>query len=176
MALTKAQARQLARYVDVVELPFTARPQRVTMYLGTYEFLIRLYWCKPAGCWVIDFSDVDNNLIAAGIPLVTGADLIEQFQYTPLRGGRMIVMSTDRPPETIPGWGDLGITGHVYWKQRPDERRRIWEEFSAYGSVVSPYGSDRSVAESLETDHRETGRQRWNVYPIQRGANRSGPR
>jgi hypothetical protein len=113
---------QLVRFLNVLEVPLTARPQIVTAWLGDKEFQIRLYWLKPAACWVIDLADVEGNPIANGIPLVTGADLFEQFQYTELRGGRLIVMSTDRPPATVPGWGDLGVTGHVYWIRRPDER------------------------------------------------------
>jgi hypothetical protein len=114
---------QLARFLDVFEVPLTARPQVFTVWLGDKEFTWRLYWLKPASCWVIDISDVDGNPIASGIPLVTGTDLFDQFQYTELRGGRLFVMSTDRPPSTVPGWGDLGLTGHVYWSRRTDNVR-----------------------------------------------------
>jgi hypothetical protein len=112
----------LSRFVEVIEVPFTARPQVLNVWLGDKEFSVRLYWLKPAECWVIDLSDVAGNLLISGIPLVTGADLFDQFQYADVRGGRLVVMSTDRPPTTVPGWGDLGITGHVYWRRRPDVR------------------------------------------------------
>ena len=122
-AQRKIPIHLLSRFVNVLEVPLTSRPQVASVWLGDREFVLRLYWLEPAECWVIDLSDIYGNKLICGIPLVTGADLFEQFQYTEVVGGRLVVMSTDRPPETVPGWGDLGVTGHVYWRARGDVRR-----------------------------------------------------
>jgi hypothetical protein len=65
------------------------------------------------GGWVLDISDINNNPIICGIPLVTGIDLLYQYQYLGI-GGSLIV-ATDGSPDTPPTFDNLGSTGHVYF-------------------------------------------------------------
>ena len=87
-AQRKIPIHLLSRFVNVLEVPLTSRPQVASVWLGDREFVLRLYWLEPAECWVIDLSDIYGNKLICGIPLVTGADLFEQFQYTEVVGGR----------------------------------------------------------------------------------------
>lgn len=70
-------------------------------------------WCKPAACWVADIADINGNPIVSGIPLVTGADLLEQFGY--LRLGGQLLAQTDHDTDAVPTFTNLGKEGHMYF-------------------------------------------------------------
>jgi hypothetical protein len=102
---------------NVLRIPVTARPQTFTIALSGSEYTIRLYWLNPAQCWVFDFMDQSAAPILAGVPLVTGVDLLEQHRYLGFNGG-LFVISDSLPPDTIPDFTHLGVTGHVYYLPR----------------------------------------------------------
>lgn len=104
--------------VSVLRIPVTPRPQTFSIMLSGTLYTIRLYWLKPAECWVFDFYDrTGENKILCGVPLVTGSDLLGQFAYVGIGGGLFVVTDT-LPPDTIPSWTELGVTGHVYYVPR----------------------------------------------------------
>lgn len=49
----------------------------------------------------------------AGIPLVTGADLLAQYKHLSI-GGQLFVQ-TDGDPEAVPTYASLGATAGLYW-------------------------------------------------------------
>lgn len=63
--------------------------------------------------WVVDINNIAGNGIVQGVPLVTGADLFEQFHYL-LLGGHMIAQA-DSDLSQIPTFDGLGITEHLYF-------------------------------------------------------------
>lgn len=75
------------------------------------KFLLK--WNTPANCWVVDMSTDDGNPVARGIPLVTGANLLEQYGYLGL-GGQMFAQ-TDNNVDAVPTFANLGTTGHFYF-------------------------------------------------------------
>lgn len=76
---------------------------------------ITIKWNPPAACWVADLADVNGTLIVGGIPLVTGANLLEQFNYLGFKG--QFIAQTDHDPDAVPTYADLGSTGHFYFVQ-----------------------------------------------------------
>lgn len=59
-----------------------------------------------------------GNPIIMGIPLVTGADLLEQFRRYIGPPGMLFVLSDTSEQlsdATVPDWDHLGVTGHVYY-------------------------------------------------------------
>jgi hypothetical protein len=99
----------------IVEIPFSAsRPQVFRVTLGGIPYQIKLAWNDPAQCWVIDIYDTIGNPLVRGIPLITGTDLVGQFPYLNF-GGQLLVISDQKPPDAVPGWADLGVTGHLYF-------------------------------------------------------------
>jgi hypothetical protein len=94
--------------------PFT---EQVTLLDVVYT--LKFNWNKRAKCWVLDIWDEDNQFkILAGIPLVTGADLLEQFLYLPI--GRFGIMTAltfgpGIPPDNVPTFYNLGTDGHLYY-------------------------------------------------------------
>lgn len=73
---------------------------------------LKTNWCAPANCWIVDVNDENGVPIVAGMAMVTGADLLEQFQYLGL-GFQMIVQS-DNNPDEVPSYTTLGKTGHLF--------------------------------------------------------------
>lgn len=99
--------------MNVIEIPFNAQPQVVSLRLAGQTYTWRLYWLDPAQCWMIDIADIAGNPLISGVALVTGGDLLGQLQY--LVPGWLFVISDQKPVDTVPGWGDLGVTGHLYF-------------------------------------------------------------
>lgn len=94
------------------EIPLSPQPQTFNIALAgvTYGFTVR--WNVPNASWVIDISDASGNPLVSGIPMVTGADLLEQYGYLGLNFA--LVAQTDNSPDTVPTFDDLGTTGHLY--------------------------------------------------------------
>ena len=68
-------------------------------------------WRDAAG-WVMDLLDSSGAGIVTGIPLVTGANLLESFSYLELGFG--LVMLCDDPTQDYPTKTDLGISSHLW--------------------------------------------------------------
>lgn len=100
--------------MNVLEIPLTSRPQTFTIVLQSVRYTMRLWWLKPAQHWVIDVMDQAGEPILCGLPLVTGSDLLAQFQY--LLPGTMFVLTDHVVPDEIPDFTHLGVTGHVYYR------------------------------------------------------------
>ena len=72
----------------VYEIPLTAIPQRFTVRFDTREIRITLRWKEThEGGWSLDLDDVvTNERLVHGLPLVTGVDLLEPYQYLEIPG------------------------------------------------------------------------------------------
>jgi uncharacterized protein DUF6983 len=98
------------------EIPTVPAAQKMTIPLGGTTYILRLMWCISAACWVLSISDVDDNLIVGGIFLVTGADLLEQYDYLGIGGvGNKLIVQSDNDPTLVPSYTTLGLTGHLYF-------------------------------------------------------------
>jgi hypothetical protein len=112
--------------MNVVEIPLTAQPQTFSIALNDVFYNWRLYWLVPAQCWVVDIADIDGNKLVCGIPLVTGADLLRQFGY--VMAGRMFVISDQMPPDIVPDFIHLGVTGHLYYQSPGQTEQDLLEQ------------------------------------------------
>lgn len=95
------------------EIPLTPNPQRFSISLAGNQYGINLQWNRFSQAWVIDISDSNGSLLAAGIPLVTGVDLLQQYAYLEI-GGSLFVQ-TDNDTLTMPTFDNMGITSHLYF-------------------------------------------------------------
>lgn len=64
------------------------------------------------GTWYLDIADVNGTQIVGGIPLITGADLLAQYDY--LGFGFQLVVQSDHDTVELPSFGNLGSTSHLY--------------------------------------------------------------
>ena len=95
------------------EIPFQPTNQNIRISILNVTYIIRTYYCDIAnGGWVIDISDASGNAILQGIPLVTGADLLGQYEYLGLGFGLMF--ASDGDINAVSGFSDLGVSGHLY--------------------------------------------------------------
>ncbi|MGX6999916.1 phage baseplate plug family protein [Caballeronia sp. KNU42] len=95
-----------------LEIPLSANPQSFKISLVGVTYEMTVVWNTPNASWVLDIADASGNPILSGIPMVTGADLLEQYAY--LSFGFQLVCQTDNAPDVVPTFADLGTTGHLY--------------------------------------------------------------
>lgn len=98
---------------NVYEIPTTSEPQTFAVSLSGVNYTLTLRWNTAAGLWFLDIATADGVAILSGVPLVTGADLLEQYAYLNL-GGKMFC-ATDNNPDMPPAFATLGDSSHLYW-------------------------------------------------------------
>lgn len=90
------------------------RPQRVIVTLGQRDYQLTLRYANvDQGGWLLDIADTTGNPIVLGIPLVTGADLLEQYRHLGFSGRLWVQTMSD--PDAVPTFGNLGSDGVVWW-------------------------------------------------------------
>ena len=95
------------------EIPLQPTNQNIRISILNVTYIIRTYYCdRENGGWVIDISDSGGNPILQGIPLITGADLLGQYEYLGLGFGLMVY--SDGEHDDVPSFSNLGSTGHLY--------------------------------------------------------------
>ncbi|AMM17512.1 hypothetical protein AX768_25265 [Burkholderia sp. PAMC 28687] len=96
------------------EIPLSGVPESFLIALSGVQYKLTLQWRDaPQGGWVLDIADSLANKIVSGIPLTTGADLLEQYAYLGI-GGELWVQ-TDGDPAEVPTFENLGSTSHLYF-------------------------------------------------------------
>lgn len=96
------------------EVPLSPMPQRFLITLGDTEYQLTLtYRDAPEAGWILDIADVDGNTMIAGIPLVTGADLLEQYGYMGFAGA--LTVATDGDLDAVPTFHNLGTEAHLFF-------------------------------------------------------------
>lgn len=99
------------------EIPLSATPQRLSISLGGVQYRLTVRWIVPMACWVLDISDVEGNPILSGLPIITGADMLAQYEY--LNFGGQLIAQSDFDINAVPNFTNLGTTGHLYWVTAP---------------------------------------------------------
>ncbi len=96
------------------EIPLTPKPQTfgVTLPSGVAVQMRLNYQFNDDRCWLLDIADTGGNLLVAGIPLVTGADLLAQYAYLGL--GVKLFVTTDGYIAEPPHWWNLGGSAHLW--------------------------------------------------------------
>lgn len=97
----------------IYEIPLTPVPQIFSIALGGIGYRITLLWRDPAPGWVIDIADSAGATLVQGIPLVTGANLLEQYGHLGFTGG--LHVQTDNDADAVPTIDNLGSTSHLYF-------------------------------------------------------------
>jgi hypothetical protein len=99
-------------------IPLQPQAQQLAITLGTVGYNLVVRWNVPNASWMLDIQDSDGNAILTGVPLVTGADLLEQVEYLQIGGslgaGELQVQTTD-DTFAVPTFLSLGTTGNLYW-------------------------------------------------------------
>ena len=97
-----------------LEIPLTPQAQRFSISFGGTVYRMRLLWNDAdEGGWTLDIGDEDGTLLVAGIPLVTGVDLLAQHRHLGFAGG--LYVTTDRGAGEVPTYLGLGQTAHLFY-------------------------------------------------------------
>lgn len=98
-----------------VEIPLKpSQAQRFGVTLSDVPYNMRLtYDIAQDGCWILDIGDANGSLLIAGIPMVTGVDLLSQYRYLGIPGA--LLVTTDRGAGEVPTFDGLGVTSHLYY-------------------------------------------------------------
>lgn len=96
------------------EIPLLAgQPQSLTVALSGVTYGLTLKWFELASAWLLDIADSNGNPIVVGIPLVTGCDLLGQYDHLGFVG--QLWCATDGAPDAPPQFANLGDTSHLYY-------------------------------------------------------------
>lgn len=95
-------------------IPLTNVPQSFEISLNgtTYNLTTRYNDQDDAG-WVIDLADADNVPLFAGLPLVTGVNLLDGLEYLGI-GGELWVY-TNGDANAVPTVDNLGTDCNLYF-------------------------------------------------------------
>lgn len=96
------------------EIPLTPVAQKFSIALGGQTYNLTVNWnSAPQGGWVLDIADESDEPIVAGIPLVTGADLLSQYQYLGFNGAMLV--ESDFDLYATPTFNNLGVNSHLFF-------------------------------------------------------------
>lgn len=99
------------------EIPTSSMAQLFSIALNGVTYNLRLiYRDTDMGGWVLDIADANNVQLACGIPLVTGANLLDQYAYLGIAG--VMIASTDGDFLTPPTFDNMGDLGHLWFGVR----------------------------------------------------------
>ena len=100
--------------MSIARIPTSPEPQRflITLAAGQAYQLVTQYRAAPEAGWTLDIGEPDSTPIISGIPLVTGVNLLAQYQH--LIVGSLFVLS-DVDMWAAPGFPDLGVSSHLYF-------------------------------------------------------------
>jgi hypothetical protein len=98
---------------QVFEVPLVPVPQSFLISLSSVTYKLNLYWCWPAACWMLNVYDDQGNERLLGCPLVTGSDLLAQFEYLGIPGH--LTVQTDHDTLAMPTFTNLGVEAHLYY-------------------------------------------------------------
>lgn len=106
--------------VTISEVPLISAQQQFTVMLNNQNFLITAtYNDVDDGGWVLNIADSLGNPIVSPIPLVTGCDLLEQYEYLAILppGCKLFVASDGEQQDAVPTYTNLGAQSHLYLYQ-----------------------------------------------------------
>ncbi len=97
----------------VLNIPFDPVAQKFGIALNGTNYNLRSVWNDVSQCWIVDIADSDDIALVSGVAIVTGDDLLAQFEYLGIGGG--LIATTDAVTDEVPTYANLGTSGHVYF-------------------------------------------------------------
>lgn len=98
------------------KVPVVNIPQTFEIALGGVSYILTCKW-NPAneGGWILDFADAQTNEpIVTNVPLITGANILENLDYLGFTGALYIF--TDGNDLAVPTLENLGVESNLYFQ------------------------------------------------------------
>jgi hypothetical protein len=99
----------------VYTVPLTNAAQTLSISLGGTTYSLRVLWNKYMGTYCMDVATSTGTPILNSVPLVTGANLLEQYGYLGLANNGALLVQSDSNPLTPPTYESLGQTSQLYY-------------------------------------------------------------
>lgn len=100
--------------MQVYEIPLSPQPQKFAVALGGVNYRLTVKWSASAmGGWFLDIATPEDVPVISGIPLVTGANLLAQYDYLGFTGG--LAVQTDFDVYATPTFDNLGQRSHLFF-------------------------------------------------------------
>lgn len=99
-------------------LPLVNIPQIFTIDLGGTTYTLTFKWNDIAQSWFMDIADATSTPLACGIPLICGADLLQQLAYIGIPGSLFVY--TNGMAYAVPTIDNLGDNCNVYFQSTAD--------------------------------------------------------
>lgn len=96
------------------EIPLTPDNQQFRILLGDTTYTLKVIWRDVAG-WIMDVMDSSGAPLLSGVPLVTGANLLQQYPQLGINGA--LVVATDKGAPYTPSKTNLGTYSHLIFVQ-----------------------------------------------------------
>lgn len=91
------------------EIPVAGIAERFSISLSGTVYSLTLLWREAAmGGWFLDIADASGVAIVAGIALVCGADLLEQYAYLRIASGAALYVVSADGSDSAPTYTNLG--------------------------------------------------------------------
>lgn len=94
------------------------RAQTFQVTLGGILYRFTMNWNDVSNCWILDIADSTDTPILSGIPVVTGAGLLEQFRYLAIAKTSDLLALTiafGHVPDEVPTFKNLGVDSHLFY-------------------------------------------------------------
>ncbi len=99
---------------EIFVIPLINVPQRFTIELSGVAYIITCKWNPEAPAWVLDIADeATTTTLLTNLPLVAGADLLEQFGHVGIPG--KLLVYTDGDEFAPPTLENLGQEANLYY-------------------------------------------------------------
>ena len=103
---------------EVFRIPLTNIPQRFAITLSGIALTFVTAWNGEAPAWMLDIYDgITDAPLVLSLPLVAGADLLEQFQYVGIPGA--LIVFTDGEEFEPPTFDNLGQEANLFYSVDP---------------------------------------------------------
>lgn len=97
---------------DFFSVPALPTPQSFGISLGGLDLNMNLAFKGAAG-WVMDVANNVGDALLSGVPLVTGGNLLEQFEHLGIPGGLWV--QTKNAPDAVPTFDNLGVESFLFY-------------------------------------------------------------
>ena len=94
------------------EIPLQPWPQTFSVDILSVTYRMETRWLEADNAgWALNIFDRNLAPIALGLPLVTGANILDGLDYLGI--GAVLYMLTDGDPTQPPTVSSLGVTSHL---------------------------------------------------------------
>jgi len=96
-------------------IPCSNIPQSFAIDLAGKSYNFTVYWndADEAG-WIVDIADANTgDVIVAGVPFITGANMLDGLDYLGING--VLFCTTDGDQFAPPTLDNLGSNGNLYF-------------------------------------------------------------